>query len=827
MKVSSPTPSSSGMVLDGILAAIGPGGWRTAAPYLLREAVKHAAAAGRVDELLENPEFLVHADPEPLLDHLDVVRSPLAGRAAAVYRMSIGYHRTASTGDRRAILGIDALRFGDRALALGFTPPSPGEQLGWRPRWATGSSSVFSPIGELGPQSSNATAVTGAWVKDRLVALTAGDDGTLYRWDVRTGAMIGEPMTGHTGPVGTLASTVVNHRPTVVSGGDDGVLLWDLTAPEPVGVPLPGQRSGARTVVCATSGTGQPIAFVVTKEEGPDSTRTMSVWDLTSRELITESSGPHVPDMFTCTDIRGYPFVIADLGDRYGVWLCDPPTSTRIAELLPAYLGRVHAVACTEAEVDGEWPMVMVGRFHFAKGQEDIRVGVYELGTGRARSLVGHTGTVRSVACVTVDNRPIAVTYADDATIRAWDLTTGRQLGTSRMVGIGLRDCSLTALPGPHLPVVASHGLNQPVRFWELDAARADSSPGNEGAVQSVSCALVGGRPHAVTAANDRTARLWNLTTGQGTWLPAEDGVSDIRAAVCSSTAGLTVALTIGRIAGPAEVMQLWDIGAGRSMDRFGPLLHERHSAAAATVLNGRPVLVFTAKAHARPRLVVWDLLAGHRVRHIPWPQEMYPPIEPVTDQREIEALVRGALWHDRSPDGTQVLSFREREPEAGRMPVACAQLRGRSVAVAAWEKVAGIWDLDTEKRVGRPLTGHDGAIRAVACATVTGRAVAVTTGVDRSVHVWDLGTGQLLVDPMTGHDDVVHAVACTSVRDRIVAVTGGEDRTLRTWDLETGTCLDILPVPAAVTALGAAPDGTLVAGLGSDILVLGQPGVR
>ncbi|KAK1177844.1 hypothetical protein B7755_006455 [Streptomyces sp. NBS 14/10] len=89
--------------------------WATAEPYLLRHAARHSALAGALGELLEEAEFLVHADPAPLADELyHSERSPLG----AVYLTSYGAHHDGAAGQRRDILAVDAARHQQWELAV-------------------------------------------------------------------------------------------------------------------------------------------------------------------------------------------------------------------------------------------------------------------------------------------------------------------------------------------------------------------------------------------------------------------------------------------------------------------------------------------------------------------------------------------------------------------------------------------------------------------------------------------------------------------------------------------------------------------------------------
>ncbi len=63
-------------------------------------------------------------------------------------------------------------------------------------------------------------------------------------------------------------------------------------------------------------------------------------------------------------------------------------------------------------------------------------------------------------------------------------------------------------------------------------------------------------------------------------------------------------------------------------------------------------------------------------------------------------------------------------------------------------------------------LAGHTAAVRAVALARVSARAV--TGSFDRSIKVWDLETGEALHN-LTGHSDWIRAIVMTDEGDRIV----------------------------------------------------------
>lgn len=114
------------------------------------------------------------------------------------------------------------------------------------------------------------------------VLFTVEQDDTVVVRDRATGQPVGPPLTGHTGKVWDVATTVVDGRTVAVTAGADHTLrTWDLTRTPGAG---PARTGHTGTVSAITTAVLEGSPVVVTAAAD----RTLRVWDLTTGQQVTD-----------------------------------------------------------------------------------------------------------------------------------------------------------------------------------------------------------------------------------------------------------------------------------------------------------------------------------------------------------------------------------------------------------------------------------------------------------------------------------------------------------------------------------------------------------
>ncbi|MEU7200906.1 caspase family protein [Streptomyces sp. NPDC045470] len=370
----------------------------------------------------------------------------------------------------------------------------------------------------------------------------------------------------------------------------------------------------------------------------------------------------------------------------------------------------------------------------------------------------------------------------------AWWSTSGaHRLLNGHTAWVG--SVAVGALDGRPVAVTGGRGNDRTARVWDLTTQQQIGEPLVVGiGVSAVAIGDIGDYTVALTGGVDGSVRIWDLSAGQeyGTGLAGHTNtVMDI---AIGGLDGSPVALT----ASADGTARLWDLTNRRQLGR-NMTAHKRtvHSAALGEI-DGRP---FAVTGGADKRAYVWDLtglLSGAEPEPDgAWLTGHTDGVTAVaTGRREGRAV---ALLGDNS-GMVSLWDLAERrqigEPVAahvdflrgGVTSVAIGVLNGDPVALTSGKDEAKLWDLRTLRQLAHPLRGHVGQITDSALADRPDGPMAVTVGMDRMARIWDLTADR----PAGNHTRRVQALAFTEHCGRPLVMTGSEDGTARVWDLRT-----------------------------------------
>ncbi|GIJ44089.1 hypothetical protein Val02_09750 [Virgisporangium aliadipatigenens] len=297
------------------------------------------------------------------------------------------------------------------------------------------------------------TASVNAVAAGRGAFASGSDDRTVRLWDARTGAPLGDPLTGHEEPV-----TAVTFAGDILVSGDAGglVLRWDGTRPEPLG------RLGGRIVGLAAQGTAIAAASV----DG-----TLRLWDAATGERVADL--PVQGELQRCDlgTLDGRLVAMSVEADR-DAW----PTTT--VTLWDVAAGKpLHAPVRVPEESDGFGALGVVdGKLLLAQGidaeadedegffpEEAARVQVIDVASRSFLGLMDHGGAFNHAAAFAGE----VVLVGADRSVFVMDPHTGDEVGAA----YGAHAADVTCVAATDVDgrtVVASGDLGNGVHIWDL-----------------------------------------------------------------------------------------------------------------------------------------------------------------------------------------------------------------------------------------------------------------------------------------------------------------------------------------------------------------------
>ena len=791
--------------------------WQTANPYILRHLAAHAAASRRLSELLTDQRYFIYANPDRLIQAIaavDIRQFPLA----KAYLRAVHRFQGASPSERAALLHSTALL--DEPAAVSALRVIP--ELPWRALWST-SSAAHNPFhGRLtGHTASVAAAVFVETGGSGPSLVTAGTDGSIRRWNLRTWSeerslrADGEPVT-------TLAVGQVDGETIIASGGEGSAIeLWSDSGS--LVTKLRTDAAWINQLAFFTSGDGTTLIAAGADGE-------LSLWRPGSADLVARLGG-HRGDVTaiavatlvgrvrgprgaeTSYQERFYPRLLSGASDGT-VMLCSPRDGGRLMTAA-AHHGRVTAVALLSSS-----DRPLLGRnedwanyFFAVSGGEDGRVVVsdpvrlrplYTLDVGSpVTALAAGSFWIRrdrsSGGRVNSSVDGIGVATADGF-LWCWDLRTGRLIARNRLHQGAINHCALAAYTvrdvrdsdtgnrrsssgGTRRQFFATAGTDQDVRLWDPWSEREFGAfTSHTGAITSMAVGQVEGRALIASGSNDHSVQVWD-----------PEAVIDVRtghaaahvasAAAIGTIDGYPILATVGR---RESVLEIVDPVTGMRRSRIPGLPGWARSIAVGSADDG---LIAVAARGGTLRMIERHGISlrervcrdrrgrtthGERISAI--------ALARVRDQTVLVAgTARGELAIRSMTTGRVEIALRRvRRAASGAgsfdavTAVCSAQMNGRPLVFVSYRaSTTAVWDL--ESRDVAWLLPELTSVDTLALGSLDGKPVLAAGTQDGAVRLHNPFTGAVSLE-LTTHTSPVSALAFGIVSGRPILVTAASD---------------------------------------------------
>jgi WD40 repeat protein len=586
-------------------------------------------------------------------------------------------------------------------------------------------------------------AVSVAGSPDGDLLAETGPAGPVVLWDLSTGK---RRELGRADPqAGFVALTFAPDGKLLATLGTEGrVLLYDVATGKevPGGVAADGDRRVVWGDAVVFAPSGNLLATSGSMREGDVWTGVLEVWrrDTGKRTLQLKGRARGIPAFAFSPDGALLAWPAADGTLR----LTDVATGKEVRT--PGKPEQTRYLAALAFSPDGK---------HLATRGHDGAVRLWDVATGRPvrqlhpagavrqtgrRFLFGPAGAVPSGSLAFSHDGKLLAAAGPRGTVSFWDVASGREVVPGHK---GPLAGAVFAADGK---VLYSLGEDGTVREWDADSGRQRQSVSLPAEARNVVLAPDG--RGAVYGTNQKTLAVWDLATRA-----SRARVADAEARMKSNCPALQPRLALGlspdgkllaRL-GADGTVGVWEVPSGRQRWTFD----DARSGTQAAVAEALQSLVFTAD--------------GKRLAALP----------ACTSQRS-PATVSVFLWDTgggrlvRRLDGLAQVSA----------PLVLAP-DGRTLAVAAQDGTAALWEIATGKERVRLSTGVDGPLTALAYSPDSGLLVAA--GPDQKLWCWDALSGERLGQRRTDQADIrVLAFA----PDGRKLVSGARDGTLLLWDV-------------------------------------------
>jgi WD40 repeat protein/energy-coupling factor transporter ATP-binding protein EcfA2 len=257
-------------------------------------------------------------------------------------------------------------------------------------------------------QGANTQLLTLAISPDGKTLATAGENGTIVLFDVKTGKLI-KRLQKHTKNIQAL----VFHSNFLISAGDDQqIIFWSLSTAKPKMI----WKAPAEVNALAISPNGDILA-----SGGEDNNITL--WNINTSQIVTTLKGHEQAISTNGLAFASNGYVLGSTSHDHTARLWNVTPDTYITDQNVSYLGNNHKILKGHTDILQGITFSPNGN-KVATSSLDGSVRLWNVKTGKAlRVLIGHKNTVFGVRFLA--NGIDLITASQDRTLRLWDTESG------------------------------------------------------------------------------------------------------------------------------------------------------------------------------------------------------------------------------------------------------------------------------------------------------------------------------------------------------------------------------------------------------------------
>jgi WD40 repeat protein/transcriptional regulator with XRE-family HTH domain len=306
------------------------------------------------------------------------------------------------------------------------------------------------------------------------------------------------------------------------------------------------------------------------------------------------------------------------------------------------------------------------------------------------------------------------------------------------------------------------------------------------------------------TIGDDRTVRIWDLTTNQViSTIQVDTGFASGGSGVAFSPDGNKLLTVRGE-----KSATLWDVTTGKAIFHLDG--HSAHVSTVAISPDGKTLATGSDDGTAK----LWSTATGRELHTLA--DDQIPPLY-IAFSPDGKGLYAGSDTHTVAAwdiaTGKELVTFTE--PGGGTdVTTIAVSPDGTRVATGDFDTTVKIWDANTGNLLIK-LFGHASFVNGLAFSP-DGKTLA-SASEDGTVKLWDAETGKALLT-LSGHTSDVLSVRFRPDGQRLY--TSSRDGTVRIWDLSTSAGSDALNLVGHTNRLASVtyrPDGKQMATLSWD----------